>query len=461
MKTLLQSAGVLSFANDHPPETPATEEHAEVRLDYSPQASIPGQQTEMIQAISSPEMAMPEGTTEIESQRRRRKRRQKNARQRERKRQANLVEHVGNPEPENEDADEGVSLVEHTLSERGDLVDVSDDLRVESHTVADEETLRQQTEEADTDGIATHVVQCDSEALHVVPEVVEEQEHGGTHGGENPTKPQRLVDPTSNHKTASNQRNPTDPEPRTEQADSSHDALNQMSGTSAKNQTLTTSQMPPKLGLGPTIEMPSPSQHRFIIDSPGPPTAQQCGIEMTCPDFPESLAKLQDADLADSFRAGHMAALAHKVLADRLWRTVIFANYFSGSTPADIDLPQDFQSMNYNQQRFGVRVEESKSIGVGRPLPSQQAAVEDAVLLFLSQTKRDSVEFMEDFIWANRTMAWRLYSCLVEERVVTREELFGMFIDSYGGPEHEKVKVQKAWTVDGTGLEALFDGSGV
>ena len=117
--------------------------------------------------------------------------------------------------------------------------------------------------------------------------------------------------------------------------------------------------------------------------------------------------------------------------------------------------------MSSGQQRFGVRVEESKAIGVSRPLPSHQAEVENAVLLFLSQTKRDSVELMHDFIWANGAMAWRLHSCLVEERVVTRKELFGMFIDSYGGPEHEEVKAQNAWTVDGTGLEALFDGSGV
>ena len=145
-----------------------------------------------------------------------------------------------------------------------------------------------------------------------------------------------------------------------------------------------------------------------------------------------------------------MSASAHRVLADRLWRTVVFANYFSDSTPADIELPRDFQSLSIAQQRFGVVVQESKLIGASRPMPSRQAAVENAVLLFLSRTEmRDSTELMNDLTRANRNMALRLHSRLVEERLVTPGELYGMFIESYEFDGDSRVE-------EFVGLEALF-----
>jgi hypothetical protein len=454
IRNLLQSAGVRSFFDDDTLFENSTREGHTETVEISPQVLDPEGQTSMIQATLPLEITMPEEHIETQSEKRRRRRREKVVRQKERKRRLSLAEQAGGADGEDEGVDEGVPIIGHTLVlENVILADVEDDLGSESPVDVDVEAERQQqTEEVGPDGEASHVVQHDSEALHVAAQVVEEDY--GNVGEANTTEPQRLLDPTSDNEVARNEREPTILKPRVEQADNLHDAPSQRSVTSPTDQTPTTSQMPPKFGLGPSIEMPCPSEHRFIIDSLDPPTTQRCAIEMTCPEFPGSLAKLQDADLADSFRAGHMAASAHGVLADRLWRAVIFANYFSDSTPAEIDLPRDFQSMTYGQQRFGVLVQESKLICGSRPLPSHQAEVENAVLDFLRRAKQDSAELVDDCTRANKSMALRLHSSLMEGRVVTRKELYEMFIDSYGG-EHERAA--RSWTVEGTGLEALFD----
>lgn len=199
----------------------------------------------------------------------------------------------------------------------------------------------------------------------------------------------------------------------------------------------TIKQLYPKHGLAPTIEVPSEQFHPFIIDTldslnttPKPkPTLNQ-----PCPNFPESLSKLQEVDLADPLRAAYMSATAHSVLADCLWRTVRLANYFlPDRAPPGIALPQNFES-------------------------TQRAAVESAVLEFLSRTNSDGSELrvMERFTRANRTMAGLLHSYLMLEMKMSRGHLFQMYAQSYGRGGEEGMD----WKVDIVELGALFDGGG-
>jgi hypothetical protein len=197
-------------------------------------------------------------------------------------------------------------------------------------------------------------------------------------------------------------------------------------------------QLYPKNGLGPTIELPSEPSHPFLIDNldslhttPKPKPA----LNQPCPNFPESLSKFQEADLADPLRAAYMSATAHSVLADRLWRTVRFANYFlPDRAPPGIALPQKFES-------------------------SQREAVENAVSEFLGRVKNDGFEerrVMNRLTQANRTMASRLHSYLMLEMKMTRGHLFQMYVQSYGRGDEEGVDLE----VDVRELGALFDGGG-
>jgi hypothetical protein len=140
-------------------------------------------------------------------------------------------------------------------------------------------------------------------------------------------------------------------------------------------------------------------------------------------------------DLADPLRAAYMSATAHSVLADRLWRTVRFANYFlPDRAPPGIALPQKFES-------------------------SQRKAVENAVSEFLRRTMNDGSEerrVMNRLTQANRTMASLLHSYLMLEMKMSRGDLFHMYVQSYGRGGEEGVDCK----VDIVELGALFDGGG-
>jgi len=443
VRNLLQSASVRSFSDCNITKDPATVDHAGIKATISPEFSTYEEHTEMIHADTSLEnTTLDEQYTETWSEKRRRKRREKGARQRERKRLSNNLEQVdivGSSEDDEEDGeDQGVLLEGYTLLGSQDTAGVENGQGAESQIEADDEIDPHEIEEAANGG----------EISHVVSEVTEDSQN---HEEGTTTEMHRPSAHASNDKTQRNECDDRTLESQVKQTDSFHAARSHSSTT-----TPITSQFCPKYGLGPIIEMPPSSQHRFIVDGLGPPTTQRCAMQMTCPEFPESLARLQDADLADSFRAGHMSASAHRVLADRLWRTIIYANYFSDSIPADIELPQDFQSMSLEQQRFGVLVQESKLIGTSRPLPSYQAAIENAVLHFLTRTKQDSALLMNEFTRANRDMALRLHVRLVEELVMTRHELYKMFIDSYGRRDKGGMRCSVVFT----GLEVLFDKGG-
>lgn len=208
----------------------------------------------------------------------------------------------------------------------------------------------------------------------------------------------------------------------------------------------TIKQLYPKAGLGPTIETPSESETKFIIDTLDSPNTtptqqkQRALEQQPCLKFPESLAKLREVDFADPLRAEYMSATAHKVLADRLWRIVRSANYFfpDQKLAVNIALPPGLHCMNPRQQRLSVPVQGSKLKSAKRPLPSpsQQLVVENAVRWFWDRTRNDSEEYfavMHEFTWANRAMGLRLHEALVKKRVVRRKELYGMFVESYGG----------------------------
>jgi hypothetical protein len=405
--------------------------------------------------------------------------------------------------------DEGVSLGSPALPGSGDVaVAEGDDRRVESQVEPDAEAGERQVQVermgGDDDGddkaplMVTTVRELDNDE-----EEEEEEEEGGQndHEGEGTTEEVRLVDQASDIEPPPNEQDPTHPEPQlvspiTSAVEPERDepspsyAESQLADLATNNfepsertehdpkrsaqpiatlrtniplppqTTPTIKQLYPKDGLGATIELTSNTEHRFIIDSLDPPTAtttQQRAVEPPCPEFPESLAKLQEADLADTVRAGHMSTTAHKVLADRLWRTVAFANYFSDRQPTSSDLPPGSQSISLGQQRFGCPVPGSKSTGASRPSPLHQAAVENAVLLLLSRTKNDSEHLtMNKFTRANRAMAMLLHAALAEERVVTRKDLFEMFAETYGRGGEEGVN----WRVDLTELGVLFDGKG-
>lgn len=232
----------------------------------------------------------------------------------------------------------------------------------------------------------------------------------------------------------------------------------------------TPKQLYPKDGLGPTIETPSESFHPFIIDSLDPPpppptintTTQPSTLLQPCPYFPASLAKLHENDLADPLRAAYMSATAHTVLADRLWRTVSLANYFSfDRKPASIAFTPNFPSMTPSQQRSTLLSQQRNSDrrAILAPPPSR-AAVEMAVASFLSRVKNSSEkrEMENRFTKANRDMGLLLHKAIVEERLVTRRVLFEMFAESYhgrgGGEEWVNCKMD-AW-----GLGAMFGGRG-
>lgn len=287
----------------------------------------------------------------------------------------------------------------------------------------------------------------------------------------------RLVDPTSNNATEDDELvKPTFPEPQLVDSPSTgeperveHDPrrlaqrlLAAHANKKSPSQTTipTINQLYPKHGLGPTIEIPSKPERRFTIDNldpPLPPTTTPPSLPLQpLPNLPKSLDALQAADFTDPPRAAHMSAAADNLLADRLWRTVQFANYFY-SPPARkpaivVIFPPTFHSMNPRQQRLA-------QLAI-RPPPPQywQEAVEKGVASFLSRTRKNDAgagyREMNMFTEANRGMAFYLQTSLALERVVTKREMFEMFEASYGKGGEEGVD----WRVDMIGLGVVFDG---
>lgn len=308
-------------------------------------------------------------------------------------------------------------------------------------------------------------------------EPVERTEH-------DPTDPEsRLLNPTSIAEPQRDERPPSHPESQLPDVTpniikpvrtkddprcSAYRIATFRTNKSPPSQTIPTiKQLYPKTGLGQTIDIPSNSEHKFIIDnldSPNttPTQQKQRALEQRqpCLKFPERLAKLQEADFADPLRAAYMSATAHKVLADRLWRVVKSANYFFPDQKLAVNTasPPGLQCMNPRQPRLSVPIQGSKLRSAKRPLPSpsHRLVVENAVRWFLDRTRNDSEGYFavrNEFTWANRGMALRLHEALVEKRVVMRRELYGMFVESYGGGEEGVECV----VVDMEGLGVLFD----
>lgn len=166
-------------------------------------------------------------------------------------------------------------------------------------------------------------------------------------------------------------------------------------------------------------------------------TSEHSSSERTghvCPDFPESLATLGYEDLVYGNRAFALSKRAHSTLRDLLWRTVIFANYFHDKARLEVGLPQGFQTMSPRQQILEVHLQDSKQMGVGRPSPSPRAAVEDAMLAFLSRTERKSPQDVKAFTFANSKMALQLHQALRERRTVKPQDLYEMFQMAYRKP---------------------------
>ena len=161
-----------------------------------------------------------------------------------------------------------------------------------------------------------------------------------------------------------------------------------------------------------------------------------------------------------------MAALSHSVLADRLWRAVVSANYFfipggnhAASNSNMLPLPQSKSRMARRRIYKALAQESKEAMGAaGRslPFPFQKAAVEKGVVVFLSRVRTCSEELMDNFTRANREMGLRLHEGVVKGRVVGRKELFEMFAECYGRGGEEGVD----WRVDLMGLGVLFDGRG-
>jgi hypothetical protein len=181
--------------------------------------------------------------------------------------------------------------------------------------------------------------------------------------------------------------------------------------------------------------------------------------QIVCPVFPEELKTMNKSDLEDNMRAHYFTALAHRTLADFMWRTVIFANYFSSKNPAKIDLPGHSSFSTRGQQRFEIVVQESKLLGTCRAPPTRRA-VEDAVLLFLNRTWEPPTGEVAKFAKANRDMALLLRASLVRERTTTTLELFDMFTRCYGGSHAPRaVHTADYVGVEHKGLELLFNSS--
>jgi len=321
------------------------------------------------------------------------------------------------------------------------------------------------TLKADDDGKATRLV---VQELEVGEEEEDDRDGKNTASDFEPQRNERdathsepqLVDPPTSNKTEHDELvKPTLPEPQVVDSPSTsepertkHDPRRSAqrllaASTNKKSPSQTTiptiKQLYPKHGLGPAIKPPSKPQHRFTIDSLNPPlpptTTQPSAPSQPCPNLPESLKALQAADLADSLRAAHMSILVHNVLADRLWRTVQFANYFytpPARNPAIVvRLPPTFHSMSPRQQRL------ARLAARPPPPPHYRAAVEEGVASFLSRTRKIDAEYreMNKFTRANRDMAGYLQTSLALERVVTKREMFEMFEASYGKGGEEGV----------------------
>jgi hypothetical protein len=195
------------------------------------------------------------------------------------------------------------------------------------------------------------------------------------------------------------------------------------------------------------------------------PPAHKLGLttsvwhQIVCPVPPDELKTMNKSDLEDKMRADYFAALAHRTLADFMWRTVIFANYFSSKNPAKIGLPGHLSFSTRGQQRFEIVVQESKLLGTCRAPPTHRA-VEDAVVLFLSRTWEFSTGDMAKFTNANRDIALLLHARLVRERMATTLELYDMFTRCYGRPYAPRaVHTADYVGVEHKGLELLFDSS--
>jgi hypothetical protein len=134
----------------------------------------------------------------------------------------------------------------------------------------------------------------------------------------------------------------------------------------------------------PLVLERQPLTNRFASTTPGRP-------ELLCTTSPPALLDLKRSDLANIQRSEDLVRLSCVTLADLLWRTVIFANYFSDGSPTEIGLPCNFQFMPPEQQRFEIVVRESKLLGGRRPVPDHQAKVERDVLKFLSRVRQQSM----------------------------------------------------------------------
>lgn len=175
---------------------------------------------------------------------------------------------------------------------------------------------------------------------------------------------------------------------------------------------------------------------------------------LLCPDFLHALLDLRDGNFNNAEQLKLTMRLSYSTLEDLLWRTVIYANHFSDSAPTEISLPWNFHTLSLEQQRFEIIVRQSKLLSGLRNAPSDQAAVENAVLEFLRRIQQRPQSNMRNFITACRDMSLMLHTHLHQGHKATRRQLSKFFTSAY-----QRRFVDPPLGIDATGLEELFDGS--
>jgi hypothetical protein len=209
------------------------------------------------------------------------------------------------------------------------------------------------------------------------------------------------------------------------------------------------------LSLSSIVERPLASRHQTPMNKLASTNLGR--PELLCPTFPPALIGLKESDFANIHQSEDLVRLSCVTLADLLWRTVIFANYFSDGSPTEAGLPRNFQFMPLGQQRFGIMVRESKSLGGRRPVlvPDHQAKVERDVLKFLSRVRQQPMVHIDELTLSNRDMNLQLQAHLRNRKVAARKELFGMFTQSY-----ERRYERHDLDISAKGLDHLFDRTG-